>query len=140
MTISAQKPADGIAAMQKFDDAQYFKVPCECGCGKDIDLNIQLDDHGFISANISCITSTAYWRERIRVSYDEPWLLFNLKLLFNDWYNRIAIALTAIFCGYVETHTDIILNEQQATNMSHTMTTVIAELNQYIAKQNDKKI
>lgn len=126
MKYIPQKPAEGILQLSDFTDTKSYKIPCSCGCDKDVTVVIDIDDFG-ISTNFYATTKTKYWYNRWNINYSENWILFNCKLLFNDWYNRIDIIWKALTKGYVETQSDVILSPQQAINFAETLKTAVME-------------
>jgi hypothetical protein len=123
-------PAEGILQMKKFEGWRQYKVVCECGCDSDIDISLEIDrqDDQSITCHISSKVSTAWWRKPIPVTYNEKWLLFNLKIFVNRWINTFLICWTAIRHGYVELESYTLLSQQQALNMSAALQSGIDDL------------
>jgi hypothetical protein len=119
--MRAQKPAEGVLAMREHSNSKTYKVPCQCGCDAELMFDVEVDKDWGITSHIYANTKTNYWRERINISYSESWIVINLKSMFNDYYNRVAIAWTALTKGYVETEVWVMLTEQQALNFGVTL-------------------
>jgi len=126
MNNTPQKPAIGISEQRVDDDFKSYKIPCSCGCDNNVDFFIEVDEYS-ISATVCSTTKTNYWRERVAVKYTEHWIILNSKLLFNDVYNRLAICGQALFKGYIQTESCVILSEQQALNFAETIKSAAAE-------------
>lgn len=124
--MEAQTPAEGIVKMKERTDSKWYKVPCKCGCDNDVSFIVQVDDFN-ITADFYCTTKTNYWRERFDLNYSGNWLVLNVKLFLNDWYNRLAVAWQAIVQGYVQTDASVILSPQQCLNFSETLKTAITD-------------
>ena len=125
--MEPQKPAEGICKMPSYPDMKVYKVPCECHCDNEITFSIDVDEHGMISANYSAKLKTPHWRQRLHVTYDENWVILNLKNLYNDWMNRFEIIWKALTEGYVEGYCDIIMTKQQSLNFSQTLRDAIED-------------
>lgn len=126
----AQKPAEGILAGTQWQKSKTFVVPCTCHCGSKVTLSIDVDDFG-ITTHIFSNTKTAYWREQLKITYKESWLVLSLKYAYNDWYNRLGICWTALTKGYVETEEYVMLSKQQTLNLSQALLDSIATLENF---------
>lgn len=121
ITMVAQTPAEGVVAMPSFKDMRMFRIPCECHCDNEFDFSIEVDEHGIITTNISGKVKTPHWRSRLYISYDENWIVLNLKELYNDIFNRAEIIWNALTKGYVECYMDVLLTKQQSLNLSQVL-------------------
>jgi hypothetical protein len=116
-----QVPAEGILKLKDHNEFKYFKVPCECGCDSEITFSIEVDEDN-ITAHFYSQTKTNYWRDRFPYDYpNDIWLLYVFKQFANDWYNRLAIVWNALFKGYVETESWVLLTEQQTVNLAEAL-------------------
>jgi hypothetical protein len=118
--MDIQIPAEGISKRKSWPDADYYQVPCECGCNNSIDFSIEIDE-GSIVTTFCSTTKTNYWYNLIDVKYSENWMLLNTKLFINDWYNRLTIVWHAIVHGYFKTESCVLLTPQQALNFSEVL-------------------
>lgn len=134
MELQPQAPAEGISAVRTYGDFKWYKVPCDCGCDKEISFSVEIDDCA-ITANISSITKTKYWYQRWHIDGDEPWLLYVGKQFFNDWYNRLEVVWNVLVHGYIETSSDVILSRQQCLNFSELLKTSIADFDVIVAAE-----
>lgn len=135
--IVPQVPAEGITKLKGWPDAKYYQVPCQCGCDNEISFFVEIDEFN-ISATFCSKTKTKYWYNRLNIDYNEPWLLLNFKVLFNDWYNRLDICWRALTKGYVETESCVILTPQQCVNFSATLNTAVADFEVIVAEREAK--
>ena len=134
--MDAQTPAVGISKGHDFPNSKYFNVPCECGCDGEITFSVDVDDD-VITAHLYSKTETNYWRNRFDYDYkNDSWLVYALKYRANDWYNRIAVAWTALTRGYVETEAYVLLSEQQTVNFAAVLTDSVEE---FRARRNTDK-
>ena len=125
--MTPQKPAVGICQMTSYPDMKVYKLPCECHCDNEIEFSIEVDEHGFITANFNAKVKTPHWRSRLHITYDEPWIIINLKSLYNDVCNRLEIIWNALTKGWVEGYCDVIMSKQQTLNFSQTLRDAIEE-------------
>jgi hypothetical protein len=127
--IAAQKPAVGILTQHESEYGSMYKVPCSCGCESEVGFDLDTDDETRqITAHFYATTKTNYWRERLEVDYSGHWFMIGLKSAFNDVYNRIAIAYTALVKGYIQTESYVILSRQQALNLAATLESEIKRI------------
>lgn len=118
MDLTPQEPADGI---MKMGTRGFYRVACDCGCeGHDLVVDVETDDDMTV-VEIFANVKTQWWRERFHIDYDDPDWVNALKRFANGTYNRVTLAFTALFKGYIETETSIILKEQQVTNFAEVL-------------------
>jgi hypothetical protein len=122
-----QEPAMGIYKQNDWGNSKWYGIPCSCGCDNNVQLSIEADD-GNVTAHFFATTKTDYWRTKVKVTYDESWLVLNAKLFINDWYNRFAIIWTALTKGYCQTEVYVLMNEQQTINFAHTLINATADM------------
>lgn len=105
--------------MKRFDDAVFYNIQCDCHQGDHaIDLSVEVDDCN-VTMHISQTTTTAHWRQRFGINYNEdPWLLYVIKEFANDWCNRFSAAFDAIFKGYIKSEAYLLMSQEQAVNVA----------------------
>lgn len=126
MEYTPQDPAEGISKRPDYPDLKSYTIDCSCGCDNDISVTVEIDDC-CVNTTFCSKTKTRYWYQRLSIDYSENWLLLNFKQLFNDVYNRIDIAWTALTRGYMETESCVILSPQQVHNFTATLTKAVCE-------------
>jgi hypothetical protein len=128
--MEPQSPAVGILKRNDWGDSKWYVIPCTCGCENDVKLTIEVDD-GHITSHFYSQTKTNYWYNLMDVTYKENWFVLNAKILINDWYNRFSVARKALFNGYVETESYVLMDEQQAINFAHTIINATDDLHKF---------
>lgn len=136
--LTPQAPAEGISGVRTHGDFRWYRVPCDCGCDKEVSFSIEIDDCS-ITANVSAITKTKYWYQRLHVDYDEPWLVMVAKQFFNDWYNRLEVVWKVLVHGYIETSADVLLSRQQALNFSEILKNSISDFDVLVEADKAKR-
>lgn len=125
--IEPQTPARGILLMNEYDKFKMYRVPCSCGCGSDITFDVEVDNDGSITAHLYSKTTTDYWYQYLHIDYTESWIVINLKTMVNDWLSRGRVIWNALFRGYVETETYVILDQQQSINFADALNKAVSE-------------
>ncbi len=120
--MTPEIPATGILLQSKYDDSERYVIPCTCGCEASVNFTISVEkDTGLITSYLESKTTTDHWSQVIDITYKESWFVISLKSMINDWANRISVAWKALSGGVVETHSYVLLDQQQALNFAETV-------------------
>ena len=114
MDLKPEVPAMGI---MKMGSHNMYKIMCDCGCeDHDVVIGVDSDEFGQ-TISFYATTSTAYWMDRFGAGQEERPVVKQVKRFANEVYNRVSIAATALFKGYVKTESTTILREQQVATL-----------------------
>jgi hypothetical protein len=111
-----QKPAEGVVKTNEWGNSKCYHVVCECGsieCTHDI--FIEADDIN-VEVDITMILRSNFWQ-------------------LNRWKQILQI-LTK---GYIEIHSNLVLNEQAALNYAETLKLAIKDVKEFRDERIKKK-
>jgi hypothetical protein len=128
-----QIPAVGILERQDFGDSKYYQVACKCGCGSDLQLNVEVDDCG-IAVNTWTQVKSPWWKKRFDVdAYSGIPVVYSVLYTTNDWLNRLSWIWTIITKGYVEMESWTMMDRQQTLNFAETLKRAITDVEDFQA-------
>ena len=113
--MKAQTPAQGILLNRDYGDARQYEVSCECGDGNH-------SHKVWVEADDCDITVTVYTTAK------------------SKWWSasRWSTMWTLLTKGYVEYESDVIMNQQQALNYSHILSSAVNDVNKFRAERREK--
>lgn len=134
--MKAETPATGIMKKADYGDAIQYEIECECGSKDHYHLVwIEADEVG-VAVNIFIESTTDYWTEYVNQSsrtkndflYRARW---NLAYIVNETLRRTKLIWTVLTKGYVNYHSNIILNQQQAVNYAEAIKKALRDVERF---------
>lgn len=140
MDLTPQKPAEGIHLNSDWGSSKTYIISCNCGCGTEHCLEVEVDESSLIWARIYAKVKTNYWSELWSKRYDISnsflqWLDWTVKDLVNGVAIRLKLTWTIWTRGYLECSQDIHMTQQQALNYSETLRAAVQDVENYKNQQ-----
>jgi hypothetical protein len=136
----SQKPAMGLMLIREREDYKLYHVECQCtDPNHAVTFEVSAEDWDEVNLSITTRQQTAHWSDPFNefsvyqdASKWKPlWLKemeMDVRSLLNGLHHRVSLTYQLWRKGYIEYHSDTILNSQQALNLSATLEQAVKDI------------
>jgi hypothetical protein len=136
----AQKAAQGLMLIREREDYKLYKVECQCtDPDHAVTFEVSAEDWDEVNLSITTRQQTAHWSDPFNEfggyhdasKWKPQWLKemeMDVRSFLNGVHHRVAVTYQLWRKGYIEYHSDTILNSQQALNLSATLKQAVKDI------------